>query len=59
MFSIVTISDSRSSGLNSDQSGQLLKKLVTEAGYQIFEHSVVPDEEEQIKVTFLNMYYAI
>lgn len=59
MFSIVTISDSRSSGFNSDDSGKLLNKLVTEARFQVFEHSVVPDEEDQIKVIFINWSFVL
>lgn len=50
MFSVVTVSDSRSSGLATDESGQLLKKLIEEAGYQVRETAVVPDERNEIEV---------
>ena len=49
-FAIVTISDTRSTGLSVDESGEALKKLVSESGFRVVGHGVVPDEEERIKV---------
>lgn len=57
-FAIVTISDTRSTGVCvdesgevlKDESGEVLKRLVSESGFRVVGHGIVPDEEERIKV---------
>ncbi len=45
-FSVLTISDTRT--LETDHSGQLLCSSLTEAGHQLVERQIVPDEAELI-----------
>lgn len=46
---IITVSDKGAKGLREDRSGQLIEELMTEAGYQVMEKLIIPDEVEQIK----------
>jgi len=43
---IVTVSDTRSP--ETDTSGQLIKKLLLDAGHQISDYLLLPDEQEQV-----------
>lgn len=43
---VVTVSDTRT--VESDRSGQLLQTLLTEAGHQVSDYRIVPDEPQQI-----------
>lgn len=44
---VVTVSDTRT--VESDLSGQLLQALLAEAGHQVVDYRIVPDEPEQIR----------
>lgn len=44
---IVTVSDTRTK--DTDTSGQLMHQLLSEAGYQIVEYIITPDETENIR----------
>lgn len=44
---IVTVSDTRTK--ETDASGQLMHQLLTEAGYQVVEYLITPDETERIQ----------
>jgi len=48
---VITVSDTRTT--KTDQSGQIIQQLLTEAGHQIVTYTIVKDEPEQIK-TWLN-----
>jgi molybdenum cofactor biosynthesis protein B len=43
---VVTVSDTRSP--ETDTSGQLIKKLLLDAGHQIFDYLILPDEKELV-----------
>lgn len=43
---VVTVSDTRT--VESDRSGQLLQTLLAEAGHQVIDYRIVPDEPQQI-----------
>ncbi|MGL5508004.1 MAG: MogA/MoaB family molybdenum cofactor biosynthesis protein, partial [Microcoleaceae cyanobacterium] len=43
---VVTVSDTRSP--ETDTSGQLIKKLLLDAGHQISDYLLLPDEQEQV-----------
>jgi molybdopterin adenylyltransferase len=44
---VVTVSDTRT--VESDLSGQLLQTLLAEAGHQVSDYRIVPDEPQQIR----------
>ncbi len=46
---IITVSDKGSSGQRKDESGPMMEKLLTDAGYEIRESIIIPDEKEIIK----------
>jgi molybdopterin adenylyltransferase len=48
---VITVSDTRTT--KTDQSGQIIQQLLTDAGHQIVTYTIVKDEPEQIK-TWLN-----
>jgi molybdopterin adenylyltransferase len=48
---VITVSDTRTTA--TDQSGQIIQQLLTDAGHQIVTYTIVKDEPEQIK-TWLN-----
>ena len=52
-FAVLTVSDRSSQGLRTDLSGPKLKELITNAGWDIVESAVVPDEYEQIQTNLL------
>lgn len=43
---VITVSDTRT--VESDRSGQLLQTLLAEAGHQVSDYRIVPDEPQQI-----------
>ncbi|SDL95217.1 MogA/MoaB family molybdenum cofactor biosynthesis protein [Halarsenatibacter silvermanii] len=45
---IITVSDKGAAGDRDDQSGPIIKKTVEEAGGEIIESIIIPDEKEQI-----------
>lgn len=53
---IITASDKGSEGKRQDLSGSLIKEMVTEAGYQVISHVILPDDlsklsQEMIRLT--------
>ena len=46
-IAVMTVSDTRT--VKEDKSGTLLTKLLTDAGHQLAEHTMVPDEVEDIR----------
>lgn len=44
---VLTISDTRTP--DTDEAGQLIRTLLTAAGHEIFDHTIVPDEPQQIE----------
>ncbi|HEY9642264.1 MAG TPA: molybdopterin-binding protein, partial [Coleofasciculaceae cyanobacterium] len=44
---VITISDTRSP--ETDRSGQLIQQLLQEAGHQILDYVLIPDEPKQIQ----------
>lgn len=52
---ILVMSDRASKGEYADQSGKLLKELLTEAGTTITAYEVVPDQEEDIAQAILSL----
>lgn len=44
---IITVSDTRTA--DTDKSGQLISKLIKEAGHEIAQYEIIPDEEALIK----------
>jgi molybdopterin adenylyltransferase len=49
---VLTVSDRASAGAMTDQSGPAVRRLLTEAGFEIGEVAVVPDDRDRI-ATFL------
>ena len=45
---ILVASDQGSRGERVDQSGALIEKMMVEAGFEVIETRIVPDEKEQI-----------
>ena len=52
---ILTISDKGAAGEREDASGEVIKELLQEAGYQIERYHIVPDEREAIEKELLHM----
>lgn len=46
---IITVSDKGSVGLREDISGEVIRDIMTEAGYEVVEKVIVPDEVDDIK----------
>ena len=53
--SILVMSDRASRGEYADQSGALLKHLLTTAGAEILAYEVIPDQEDEIAKTILSL----
>ena len=51
----LTISDKGAAGEREDASGEVIKELLQEAGYQIERYHIVPDEREAIEKELLHM----
>lgn len=45
---VITVSDRSSKGLRADESGPILSKLVSDAGFDVLDGMVVPDEKPKI-----------
>lgn len=52
---VVTLSDKGSRGEREDESGPLITRMLEEAGYQIVERLVLPDERERIEMELVNL----
>lgn len=46
---VITVSDRSAAGLRADESGPLVKLLLTEAGYTVTACEIVPDEQDVIE----------
>lgn len=46
---IITVSDKGAAGLREDLSGEVIRDLMTEAGYEVMEKVIIPDEVDQLK----------
>ena len=45
---IITVSDTGAAGERQDESGPLIKEMLEEAGYQVEQMLLIPDEEDQV-----------
>ena len=52
---IIIISDRASSGEYEDKTGPVISQMLTEAGYQLIECPVIPDERDQIEKTMIRL----
>ena len=52
---IIIISDRASSGEYEDKTGPVISQMLTEAGYQLIECPVIPDEQDQIEKTMIRL----
>ncbi|MEW5767600.1 MAG: molybdopterin adenylyltransferase [bacterium] len=52
---ILTISDKGAAGERADESGELIKEMITPLPAKVAEYSIVPDEGEEIRRGLINM----
>ena len=52
---IIIISDRASLGKYEDKTGPVISQMMTEAGYQLIECLVIPDERDQIEKTMIRL----
>lgn len=52
---VITISDKGSAGLREDTSGPVVKELLENAGYDVGDITIIPDELELIKETLIKL----
>lgn len=52
---IITISDRASSGVYEDKTGPALVEMLNEAGYEVREVLLIPDEKDQIEAAFIRL----
>lgn len=52
---VITVSDRVFQGQRSDESGQVIRRIVTEAGDEVVDHRVVPDELDRIREALLDL----
>ena len=52
---IITSSDKGSVGEREDKSGELIKDIVTENGYEVIRYVVLPDEKDQLEKEMIYM----
>ncbi len=57
MFSaaVITVSDRASAGVYEDKTGPVLAEMLKEAGYEVREMLVIPDERDQIEAAFIRL----
>jgi len=57
MFSaaVITVSDRASAGVYEDKTGPVLAEMLKEAGYDVREMLVIPDERDQIEAAFIRL----
>lgn len=53
--SVVTASDGVAAGARDDVSGRLVAELLTDAGFEVVDHVVVPDDIEQLTATISDL----
>ena len=51
----ITISDRASSGVYEDKTGPALVEMLNEAGYEVREVLLIPDEKDQIEAAFIRL----
>jgi len=54
---VITVSDRSYRGERPDEGGPLVKKLLEQAGYEVLEIAIVPDEKEQIRAALQKAAY--
>lgn len=52
---IITISDRASTGVYEDKTGPALVEMLNEAGYEVREVLLIPDEKDQIEAAFIRL----
>ena len=52
---VITVSDRASRGEYEDRTGPVLVQMLKEAGYEVIETTVIPDEKEQIEETLIRL----
>lgn len=52
---VITVSDRSAQGLREDLAGPMVAEMLEEAGYEIVETSVIPDEREQIAAELIRL----
>ena len=52
---IITISDRAASGIYEDKTGPVIRQMLTEAGYQVVESLVIPDERDHIEKSMIHL----
>jgi molybdenum cofactor synthesis domain-containing protein len=52
---ILTVSDTRSQGLNTDTATPLIRRLLEDAGFSVAEVVLVPDDSQQIQQRLIDM----
>lgn len=52
---VVTLSDKGAKGERADESGPVLAKLLTEAGYEVVEELLIPDEQSRIQMELIRL----
>lgn len=52
---VITVSDRSAQGLREDLAGPMVAEMLEEAGYEIAETSIVPDEREQIAAELIRL----
>ena len=52
---IITLSDKASRGQRQDESGPLIAQMLTQAGYQVEESLILPDEEAALKTQLIRL----
>lgn len=52
---IITVSDRASAGIYEDKTGPVLTDMLKEAGYDVRETLVIPDEQNQIESTLIHL----
>ncbi|MBD1821625.1 MogA/MoaB family molybdenum cofactor biosynthesis protein [Cyanobacteria bacterium FACHB-DQ100] len=51
---VITVSDTRT--IETDRSGQLIQSLLKQSGHTIAHYAIVPDEPDQIRAQFVNLF---
>ena len=52
---IITVSDRAFSGVYEDKTGPAVREMLADAGYQVTETLVIPDERERIEAEFIRL----
>ena len=54
-LAIITASDKGAQGLREDQSGEVIKQMMTAAGYTVVSHQILPDERSLLSEEMVNL----